>query len=152
MQTTDSKYLCFRLGGESYGVEILKVREIIALMEITALPEATGHVKGVINLRGKIVPVLDLRSKFGLAAQESRRENCIITVSSGSGEASLVGILVDSVSEVLNLEASVVEPLPALGHSPHQDYVLGLAKAPGQVIILLNLDKVIEATDVLVRP
>jgi purine-binding chemotaxis protein CheW len=144
MQATESKYLCFQLGPECFGIEILKVREIIGMMDITSLPQAGSHVRGVINLRGKIVPVLDMRSKFGLPAQERMRENCIVTVmAEKDGESHLIGITVDSVSEVAKLEASQVEALPVLGPGQHREHFLGLAKTPARVIILLDIDKVI---------
>jgi purine-binding chemotaxis protein CheW len=144
MQANEQKYLCFRLGGENYGIEILKVREIIGVMDITALPQANIHICGVINLRGKIVPVMDMRSKFALPAQERLRENCIITVMAESPQGShLVGILVDSVSEVMKIAPSQIEGLPAVSQSQRKDYFLGLAKTPAGVTILLDIDNVI---------
>ena len=144
----ESKFLTFRLDNESYGIEILKVREIIGLMEITAVPKAAAHVRGVINLRGKIVPVLDMREKFGLSQVELKKENCIITVmAEGTQGPLLVGVLVDSVSEVMQLDASQIEALPALGADLRLDFVLGLAKAQAKVIILLDIDQVILAED-----
>jgi purine-binding chemotaxis protein CheW len=144
----ESKVLTFRLGGESYGIEILKVREIIGLMEITAVPRSAAHIRGVINLRGKIVPVIDMRQKFGLPPAELKRENCIITVMAGAGQAALLtGILVDSVSEVIQLQAGQVEALPALGEDLKLDFVTGLAKLQSKVVILLDIDKTIQAGD-----
>jgi purine-binding chemotaxis protein CheW len=138
------KYLTFRLAGEEYGMAILKVREIIGLMDITAVPRAPEHIRGVVNLRGKIVPVLDLRKKFGLPAVELRKENCIITamVEGGQG-AILVGLLVDSVSEVLSVQGAEIEPVPAL-HDVKLPFVLGLAKGQGRVRILLDIEKVVQ--------
>jgi purine-binding chemotaxis protein CheW len=137
------KYLTFRLGEEEYGMAILKVREIIGLMDITAVPRAPLHIRGVVNLRGKIVPVLDLRRKFGLPDAELRRENCIITAMIEAGADSLlVGLLVDSVSEVLRVAASEIEPVPAL-HDVQLPFVTGLAKGQGRVRILLDIDKVV---------
>jgi purine-binding chemotaxis protein CheW len=144
----DSKVLTFRLAAESYGIQILKVREIIGLMEITAVPKTPSHIRGVINLRGKIVPVLDMREKFGLPAAELKRENSIITIMAESAQgAFLVGILVDSVSEVMQLDRAQIEALPALGTDLRLDFVLGLAKIQSKVIILLDIDKVILAED-----
>jgi purine-binding chemotaxis protein CheW len=143
-----STQLSFKLMDETYAIEILKVREIIGLLEITAVPRTASHIRGVVNLRGKIVPVLDMRAKFGLPPAEARRENCIITVMAEGGKGGLlVGILVDSVSEVLKISADELEPLPALGHDMDLDFVQGLAKTQGKVTILLDIDKVIQTQD-----
>jgi purine-binding chemotaxis protein CheW len=145
----EAKYLSFRLGDETYAIEILKVREIIGLLEITAVPKTASHIRGVVNLRGKIVPVLDMRAKFGLPPAPAKRENCIITVMAEGPQGSLlVGILVDSVSEVMRVADGDLEALPALGDDLRLDFVLGLAKAQGKVCILLDIDKVIQAQDV----
>jgi purine-binding chemotaxis protein CheW len=145
----EAKYLSFQLGLETYAIEILKVREIIGLLEITAVPKTAAHIRGVVNLRGKIVPVLDLRAKFGLPAVAAKRENCIITVmAEGPQGPLLVGILVDSVSEVMRVAEGDLEPVPALGEDMRLDFVLGLAKAPGKVSILLDIDRVLQAQDV----
>ena len=147
--TSEAKYLTFKLQNETYGIEILKVREIIGLMEITSVPKTAAHVRGVVNLRGKIVPVLDMRAKFGLPSAEARRENCIITVMAETGQASLlVGILVDSVSEVMQVKSDNIEAVPALGSDMRLDFVLGLAKSADKVSILLDIDRVISAADV----
>jgi purine-binding chemotaxis protein CheW len=147
METTDQyagKHLTFRLADEEYGMGILKVREIIGLMDITAVPRAPRHIRGVVNLRGKIVPVLDLRRKFGLPDVELRRENCIITAMIQSeGEAILVGLLVDSVSEVLMVQPGDIEAVPALS-DVKLPFVTGLAKTQGKVRILLDIDKVVQ--------
>lgn len=142
------KYLTFKLAEEEYGMGILKVREIIGLMDITAVPRAPAHIRGVVNLRGKIVPVLDLRKKFGLPSVELRRENCIITamIENGGGEGLLVGLLVDSVSEVLLVADSEIEPVPAL-NDVKLPFVTGLAKSQGKVRILLDIDKVVQEDD-----
>lgn len=147
------KYLTFRLAEEEYGLAILKVREIIGLMAITAVPRAPQHIRGVVNLRGKIVPVLDLRRKFGLPDVELRKENCIVTTMIESGGASLlVGLLVDAVSEVLQVADADIEPVPAL-NDVKLPFVTGLAKSQGKVRILLDIDKVVseEALDGLLE-
>jgi purine-binding chemotaxis protein CheW len=154
METGNSgKVLTFRLAEEEYGMAILKVREIIGLMDITAVPRAPRHVRGVVNLRGKIVPVLDLRRKFGLPEVALRRENCIITAMIDGAEGGLlVGLLVDAVSEVLMVAPEDVEPVPAL-NDVKLPFVTGLAKAQGKVRILLDIDKVVgeEALDGLLE-
>lgn len=152
METTlnkvDGKYLTFRLGREEYGVEILKVREIVALMEITPVPLTALYIRGVVNLRGKIVPVVDMRRKFALPETASGRETCIITVMvEGKEGLVLTGLLVDGVSEVVQIAASDVEPIPALGEDMKLDFVTGLSKAKGRVIVLLDMDKVMQEHD-----
>jgi purine-binding chemotaxis protein CheW len=145
---TDAKFLGFQLGEETYAIEILKVREIIGLLEITPVPKSASHFRGVVNLRGKIVPVLDMRDKFGMPQVEARRENCIITVEiAGPQGPLLVGILVDAVSEVMTVPGHEREALPDLGDSQRMDFVLGLAKSKGKVSILLNIDRVLQAAD-----
>ena len=152
METTvrkvEGKYLTFRLGREEYGIEILKVREIVAMMEITAVPLTALYVKGVVNLRGKIIPVVDVRRKFGLSEAATKRENCIITVvvEGKEGEV-LTGLLVDGVSEVVQVAASDVEPVPALGEDMKLDFVTGISKTKGRVIVLLDMDKVMQGQD-----
>ena len=143
------KHLGFKLGEEHYAVPILTVREIIwGVLDITPLPRTARHIKGVINLRGKIVPVLDLRAKFGLAAGPASRENCIITLlAEGDGGPVLMGAHVDSVTEVLALGADDTAPLPDLHGCGDLGFVRGLAKAKGRVTILLDMDKLLAEGD-----
>ena len=148
METTamkkSGKCLTFRLGREEYGVEILKVREIVGLLDITAVPNTGDHVKGVVNLRGKIIPVIDLRRKFGLPGAAASRENCIIIVIVPRRQSEvLIGVLVDAVNEVLWVSEEEVEPLPDMGDQPLLDFVTGLAKVKGRVVILLDIEKVV---------
>jgi len=142
------KYLTFQLGNEEFGIRVLKVREIMGIQEITAVPQTPGHVKGVINLRGKVVPVIDLRLKFGLPQAEYTQRTCII-VTQVQGEAGLIliGVIVDGVSEVLNLASSDVEDTPDFGEDLAAEYLLGMAKVKGKVKILLDIDKVLSAQD-----
>lgn len=138
------KYLTFHLSSEEFGIRVLKVREIMGLQEITAVPQTPAHVCGVINLRGKVVPVIDLRVKFGLPAAEYTQRTCIIVTQVQTGPASmLVGIIVDGVSEVLNLSAADIEDTPDFGEDIGSRYLLGMAKAKGKVKILLDIDKVL---------
>jgi purine-binding chemotaxis protein CheW len=144
----EEKYLTFCLEKEEYGIAILKVREIIALLPITSVPQAAAHVRGVINLRGKIVPVLDLRRKFGLPDVPATRENCIITVVfEGGVGGTLVGLLVDSVREVSLVSPGQVEPVPVVGEDLNVDYLLGMAKFKDRIVILLEVDKMVLAQD-----
>ncbi len=144
----EGKCLTFRLGKEEYGVEILKVREIVGLMDITAVPKTSAHVRGVVNLRGKIIPVVDLRRKLGLPETAAARENCIIIVIVQNRQVeALVGLLVDAVNEVLWVSEGEVDSLPDIGDSESMDFVRGLAKVRGRVIILLDIDKVVHQQD-----
>ncbi len=133
------KYLTFTLDGEHYGVGILKVREIMGLMEITHVPQMPDYVKGVINLRGKVIPVVDLRLKFGMTEAEYTDETCIIVVDVGS----LVGIIVDTVEEVADIPGGDIEPPPPLGASVDTAFLLGMGKIAGAVKVLLDIDRVL---------
>ena len=142
------KYLTFQLANEEFGVRVLKVREIMGLQEITAVPQTPPHIKGVINLRGKVVPVIDLRLKFGLAAAEYTQRTCIIvTQIQGDTGSVLMGIIVDGVSEVLNLTGAEIEDTPDFGEEIAGHYLLGLAKVKGKVKILLDIDRVLSAQE-----
>ena len=138
------KYLTFHLAQEEYGIRVLKVREIMGLQEITGVPQTPAHIRGVINLRGKVVPVIDLRVKFGLPSAEFTQRTCIIVTQIQAGSTSaLVGIIVDGVSEVLNLAASEIEDTPDFGEDIGSRYLLGMAKSKGKVKILLDIDRVL---------
>lgn len=142
------KYLTFVLKDEEYGIEILKVREIIGVMEITTVPRAPDYVTGVINLRGKIIPVIDLRRKFGLKTADRTAETCIIVVEvTLDAEGVLMGILVDTVSEVLDIAADHIEPPPQFGGQVHLEYILGMGKVKDKVKILLDIDRVMGAEE-----
>ncbi len=142
------KYLTFQLANEEFGIRVLKVREIMGLLEITAVPQTPPHVKGVINLRGKVIPVIDLRVKFGMPAVEYTQRTCIIvTQVQGENGPTLMGTIVDGVSEVLNLTASEIEDTPDFGENVTGGYLLGLAKVKGKVKILLDIDRVLTAQE-----
>src|SRR5947209_2546884 len=136
------KYLTFQLVEEEFGVRVLKVREIMGLQEITAVPQTPPHIKGVINLRGKVIPVIDLRLRFGLPAAEYNQRTCII-VAQAQGEAGqiLMGVVVDAVCEVLNLTGNEIEDTPDFGEQAAGNYLLGMAKVKGKVKILLDIDQ-----------
>ncbi len=140
------KYLAFALGQEEYGLPVLKVREIIKVMDITQVPQVPAHVRGVINLRGKVIPVIDLRRKFGFPPQDYTERTCIIVVDVMlSGSRVMMGIVVDSVSEVLNIAGADLDEPPDFGGRVTTDYILALAKVKGSVKILLDLDRVLGA-------
>ena len=142
------KFLSFQLSKEEYGIAILKVREIIGMVEVTALPRTPDFVLGVVNLRGRIIPVIDLRRKFGMEPTEFTNETCIVVVDcSSDGESEFrVGCIVDSVSEVLTIGAEHCEGPPRCANSSG-DYIDGLAKLKDRVLILLDIDKVIGDID-----
>jgi purine-binding chemotaxis protein CheW len=142
------KYLVFELGKEEFAVGVLKVREIMGIQAITSVPHTPSHFKGVINLRGKIIPVLDLRLKFGLPAMEYNGRTCIIVVSlETTPEPIQMGIVVDGVVEVLNLADSDIEKPPHFGHGADTGYLLGMAKFKGRVKMLLDIEKTMSAQD-----
>jgi purine-binding chemotaxis protein CheW len=141
------KYLTFRLGEESYGIAVLKIREIIRLTPITAVPQVPDYVKGVINLRGKVLPVVDLRTKFRLADVASSERTCIVVVQvelPSRGKA-LMGLIVDGVEEVVHLAAQDIEATPNFGASLDTQYILGMAKVKNVVKALLDIDRVVAA-------
>jgi purine-binding chemotaxis protein CheW len=143
------KYLTFKLAEEEYGLEILKVREIIGLLPITSLPRTPVFVRGVINLRGKVIPVIDLRLKFELEVAADTDQTCIIVVdvANAQGGGIQIGILVDSVSEVLDIRGEDIEESPTFGTNVDTAFILGMAKAKGTVKILLNIERVLSTTD-----
>ncbi len=146
----EGKYLTFSLAGEEYGIVILKVKEIIGMMPVTPVPKTPSYVKGVINLRGKVIPVADLRLKFDMDEAAYTERTCIIVVEikDGLGHV-LMGIVVDSVSEVLNIKGGEIEDTPAFGTQMDTDYILGMAKTGGGVKILLDIDKVFGGEEML---
>jgi len=145
------KYLTFNLGNEGYGLEILKVQEIIGIQEITRIPRTPAYVKGVINLRGKVIPVIDLRLKFGMDPLEFTRETCIIVVQVKREESRLImGIVVDRVSEVLDISRDQIEGSPSLGARVDTHFILGMAKTESAVKILLEIDKILSSEEVTV--
>lgn len=141
------KYLTFHLDKEEFGIQVLKVREIMGVQDITVVPQTPDYVRGVINLRGKVIPVVDLRLKFGLAEREYTQRTCIIVVQVEAGELSLLmGIIVDGVSEVLTLAAGDIENTPDFGQGVETPYLLGMAKVKDRVKILLDIDQVLSDT------
>jgi purine-binding chemotaxis protein CheW len=138
------KYLTFALGAEEYGVPVLKVREIIKIMDVTSVPQVPAHVRGVINLRGKVIPVVDLRLKFGLGHQACTERTCIVVVEVALDSVNIMmGVIVDAVSEVLNIASQEIEDTPEFGNRVVTDYLGGVAKVKGRVKILLDLDRVL---------
>ncbi len=138
----EGKFLTFVLGNEEYGIEILRVREIIGVMEITPVPQTPDYVKGVINLRGKVIPVIDQRIKFSMPEVQQTQETCVIVV---EVKEALIGILVDSVSEVIDIGREEIEASPQFGQEIDTQFIMGLGKTKGKLIILLDIEKVLSA-------
>ncbi|HWC60335.1 MAG TPA: chemotaxis protein CheW [Verrucomicrobiae bacterium] len=144
-RTLAGKYLTFALDNESYGIEVLKVREIIRITNITMVPQMPAYVRGVINLRGKIVPVMDLRLRFGMTEGKSTDQTCIVVVQVKMPDHKTIqmGLVVDAVEEVVNIAAGDIEETPDFGSTLMADYLLGMAKVKGLVKTLLDIDRVL---------
>jgi len=141
------KYLTFVLAAEDYGLEILKVREIMGVLDITTVPHTPHYVKGVVNIRGKVIPIVDLRLKFDMPEAEYTDETCIIVVYVGNVE---VGIIVDRVSEVMDIPEDDIEDAPEFGAEVDTHTILGMCKAGGKVTILLDINKVLGGEELAV--
>lgn len=142
------KHLAFRVGAEEFAIGVLSVREILGMQDITAVPGTPEFLKGIINLRGKVVPVVDLRLKFGMPSQEYTERTSIVVVEiPGETSRMLMGIVVDSVSEVLNLDPADIEATPDFGEGVHTPYIQGIAKTKGAVKILLDIDRVLSPAE-----
>lgn len=144
-QEKAGKYLTFALGNEDFGLEILKVREIIGYIETTTVPKMPEHVKGIINLRGQVIPVIDIRSKFNMETTVITEQTCIIVVETQTGrQKSNTGIIVDNVLEVLDIKAEEIEETPDFGSTIDTDFIMGICKVGNSVKILLTIDKVLD--------
>lgn len=148
--TRAGKYLAFLLANEEYAIPVLKVREIMGVQHITAVPQTPDAVKGVINLRGKVIPVIDLRVKFGLEAAEYTQRTCIVVVQLNGEITGQMGVVVDEVCEVLTLADADIEDTPVFGHGVSVPYVTGMAKVKGKVKILLDIDQALTNQDTTV--
>ena len=145
------KYLTFALGRESYGIGLMKVREIVRIMDVTSVPQMPSYIKGVVNLRGKVVPVVDLRLKFELADAGTTERTCIVVaqLKTASGGMALIGFIVDGVEEVVSIAAEDLEPTPDFGTTLDTRCILGMAKIKGRVKTLLDMDRLISTEAVL---
>ena len=144
------KYLTFNLGREVYGIEILKVQEIIGMLSVTRVPKTPEFVRGVVNLRGKVIPVIDLRLKFALEPKADTDRTCIIVVQVALQAASVtMGLIVDEVSEVLSVLADQIEAAPSFGSKVDTDFILGMGKVAQKVVMLLDVDKVLASEDLV---
>ena len=151
MLPREGKYLTFTLAEEEYGIGILKIKEIVGMLPITSVPQTPAFVKGVLNLRGKVIPVIDLRLRFGMGEIEYTERTCIIVVEIESQTGMvMIGIVVDSVSEVLNIKGDDIEDTPTFGTKLNTEYILGMAKMEGGVKILLDINQVLSGEEIAV--
>ncbi len=143
------QYLVFRLAGEDFAVGILNVKEIIEYGNVTEIPMVPAFIRGVINLRGAVVPVIDLAVRFGRPPTEVKRRTCIVIVEVAQDETSKtdIGIVVDAVSEVVEIPPSDIEPPPAFGAQIRTDFIAGMGKLNGQFVILLNIERVLSVEE-----
>ena len=142
------KYLAFYIGPEQFAISVLGVREIMGMQDITAVPHTPAYVKGIINLRGKVVPVIDLRVKFSMPATEYTARTCIIVVNVPDDRGGmLMGVIVDAVSEVVNISGDEIENAPDFGHGANLQFLTGIAKTKGGVKMLLNIEKVLTTSE-----
>ena len=148
MSEQAGKYLTFNLGREIYGLQILKVQEIIGMMSVTHVPRTPGYIRGVINLRGKVIPVIILRSKFGMESAEDTERTCIIVVQvAWNNQNVTMGLIVDEVSEVVDIGGEQIEPAPSMGAAIDTAYILGMGKIGDNVVILLDVDRVLSSEE-----
>jgi len=152
MLNLEGKYLTFGLDGQQYGIDILRIREIIGMLPIRSIPQAPPHIRGVINLRGRTIPVIDLRVKFGLGTAAASDRNCIVILESEqAGQTHFIGVAVDSVSEVLTIRSTHIDPTPSFGARVDTRHILAMAKAEDGIRMLLDIDHVLQEDDRLVR-
>ena len=146
--TEATQFLTFKLDEEMYALDILKVREVLDFTKVTKVPRTPDFMRGVINLRGSVVPVLDLRLKFGMSITEKKIDTCIIiTEIAIDGETTILGALADSVQEVLELDPEHIEPAPKIGTKLNTDFIKGMGKRDGEFIIILDIDKVFSSDE-----
>ena len=148
-EITDTRqYLTFRLSNETFAIDVAKVREVLDLTTITAIPRTPEFMSGVINLRGSVVPVVDLRLCFDMTKTESTRNTCIVVVEVLlDGESTVIGALADSVEEVIDLEPDQIQPAPRIGTQIRTDFIRGMGKRDAQFIMILDIDRVFSADE-----
>jgi purine-binding chemotaxis protein CheW len=143
-----TQYLTFKLGDETFALDVAEVREILDFTTVTKVPRTPSFMRGVINLRGSVVPVMDLRLKFGMSATQQTVDSCIIVVEMTMEEDSIViGVLADAVQEVIDLEPEQIEPPPRIGTKLNTDFILGMGKHNGAFMMILDIDRIFESAD-----
>lgn len=146
--TETVQYLTFKLADEIFAFDVAKVREILELTSITKVPQTPDFMRGVINLRGSVVPVIDLRLNFGMACTEQTVNTCIIVVEVNlNGETVVLGVLADSVQEVVEMEPGLIEPPPQLGTKLNTEFIKGMGKVENNFVMILDIDKVFSSND-----
>lgn len=146
--TETTQYLTFKLGDEIFALDVAKVREILDFTTVTKVPRTPDFMRGVINLRGSVVPVVDMRLKFGMSGTEKTVDTCIVVVEVGlGGETVILGALADSVQEVVELEPDLIEPAPRIGTKLNTDFIRGMGKHDGRFIMILDIDKVFSSDE-----
>jgi len=144
-----TQYLTFKLGDETFALDVAEVREILDFTSVTKVPRTPSFMRGVINLRGSVVPVMDLRLKFGMSATEQTVNSCIIVVEmSMEGDTVVIGVLADAVQEVIDLEPEQIEPAPRIGTKLNMEFILGMGKHNGAFMMILDIDKIFESSDI----
>ena len=150
-ETTSQQFLSFALGDEVFAVNVLQVKEILDIINITRVPQMPDYMLGVINLRGSVVPVIDLRSKFGMAKREQNQESCIVVLEIDfDGERVVIGALTDAVREVFDLSADQIEPPPRLGMKLRSEFIRGMGKQGESFIIILDIDRIFSSDELCV--
>ena len=143
-----TQYLTFKLGDEIFALDVAEVREILDFTSVTKVPRTPAFMRGVINLRGSVVPVMDLRLKFGMSATEQTVNSCIIVVEmSMEGDTIVIGVLADAVQEVIDMEPEQIEPAPRIGTKLNMEFILGMGKHNGAFMMILDIDKIFESAD-----
>ena len=143
-----TQYLTFKLGEETFALDVAEVREILDFTSVTKVPRTPPFMRGVINLRGSVVPVMDLRLKFGMSATEQTVNSCIIVVEmTMEGDQVVIGVLADAVQEVIDMEPEQIEPAPRIGTKLNMDFILGMGKHNGAFMMILDIDKIFESSD-----
>ena len=143
-----TQYLTFKLGEETFALDVAEVREILDFTSVTKVPRTPSFMRGVINLRGSVVPVMDLRLKFGMSVTEQTVNSCIIVVEmSMEGDQVVIGVLADAVQEVIDMEPEQIEPAPRIGTKLNMDFILGMGKHNGAFMMILDIDKIFEGSD-----
>ena len=143
-----TQYLTFKLGDEIFALDVAEVREILDFTTVTKVPRTPAFMRGVINLRGSVVPVMDLRLKFGMSATEQTVNSCIIVVEmSMEGDQVVIGVLADAVQEVIDMEPEQIEPAPRIGTKLNMEFILGMGKHNGAFMMILDIDKIFDSSD-----
>jgi purine-binding chemotaxis protein CheW len=143
-----TQYLTFKLGDETFALDVAEVREILDFTTVTKVPRTPSFMRGVINLRGSVVPVMDLRLKFGMSATQQTVDSCIIVVEmTMEGDSIVIGVLADAVQEVIDLEPEQIEPPPRIGTKLNTDFILGMGKHNGAFMMILDIDRIFESAD-----